>query len=112
MREIGKYFELKEKSIGPPKLYLGGHLSLVELDGVKAGAFSSSQYVRAAVQYAEDVIAKDKTKKWKIPNKAETPLCTSCRPELDVTPEVESLRSCLLAIPHWNTEMDYGAGES
>jgi hypothetical protein len=50
-KEIGKYFELKEKSIGPPKLYLGGHLNLVELDnGVKAWAFSSSQYVRAAVQ--------------------------------------------------------------
>jgi hypothetical protein len=46
-KEIGKYFELKEKSIGPPKLYLGGHLSLVELDnGVKAWAFSSPQYVR------------------------------------------------------------------
>jgi hypothetical protein len=23
-KEIGNYFELKEKSIGPPKLYLGG----------------------------------------------------------------------------------------
>jgi hypothetical protein len=46
-KEIGTYFELKEKSIGPPKLYLGGYLSLVELDnGVKAWAFSSPQYVR------------------------------------------------------------------
>jgi hypothetical protein len=46
-KEIGKYFELKEESIGPPKLYLGGYLSLVELDnGVKAWAFSSPQYVR------------------------------------------------------------------
>jgi len=24
--EIGKYFELKEESIGPPKIYLGGHV--------------------------------------------------------------------------------------
>jgi hypothetical protein len=55
-KEIGKYLELKDKSIGPPKLYLGGHLSLVELDnGVKAWAFSSSQYVRAAVQNEEDL---------------------------------------------------------
>jgi hypothetical protein len=38
-KEIGKYFELKEKSIGPPKLYLRGHLNLVELDnGVTAWA--------------------------------------------------------------------------
>jgi hypothetical protein len=86
-KEIGHYFELKEKSIGPPKLYLGGHLSLAELDnGVKAWAFSSSRYVRAAVQNVEDFIAKDETKRWKLPSKAETPLCTSYRPELDVTP--------------------------
>jgi len=25
-REIGKYFELKEESIGPPQLYLGGRM--------------------------------------------------------------------------------------
>jgi hypothetical protein len=54
-KEIGNYFELKEKSIGSPKLYLGGHLSLVELEnGVNAWAFSSSQYVGAAVQNVED----------------------------------------------------------
>ena len=35
--EIGKYFKLKEGSIGPPELYLGGHMRLVTLDnGVKA----------------------------------------------------------------------------
>jgi hypothetical protein len=81
-KEIGNYFELKEKSIGPPKLYLGGHLSLVELDnGVRTWASSSSQYV-------EDFIAKDETKRWKLPNTVETPLCTSYRPELDITPEL------------------------
>jgi hypothetical protein len=85
-KEIGKYFELKEKSIGSPKLYLGGHLSLVELDnGVKVWAFSSSQYMRAAVQNVEDFIAKDETNRWKLPNKAETLFCTSYRPELDIT---------------------------
>jgi hypothetical protein len=29
---IGKYFELKEESSGPPKLYLGGHMRRVELE--------------------------------------------------------------------------------
>jgi hypothetical protein len=43
--EIGKYFELKKESVGPPTLYLGGRLSKVELEnGVHAWAFSSSQY--------------------------------------------------------------------
>jgi hypothetical protein len=63
-KDIGKYFELKEKSVGPPKLFLEGPLSLVELDNeVKAWAFSSSQHVRAVVQNVEDFIAKDETKR-------------------------------------------------
>ena len=46
---IGRYFELKEPSIGPPKLYLGGHVRQLDLEnGAKAWAFSSSQYVQAA----------------------------------------------------------------
>ena len=41
--EIGKYFKLKEASIGPPKVYLGGKMRKVELEnGSKAWAFSSS----------------------------------------------------------------------
>ena len=48
---IGKYFELKKESIRPPKIYLTGHMRKVELQkGVKAWAFSSSQYVQAAMK--------------------------------------------------------------
>ena len=44
-QEIGKYFELKEESIGPPKIYLGGRVGKVHLEnGAKAWSFSSSQY--------------------------------------------------------------------
>jgi hypothetical protein len=44
--EIGRYFELKQESIGPPKIYLGGHVRKVQLgNGVWAWAFSSSQYI-------------------------------------------------------------------
>ena len=50
--ELGRYFQLKEESIGgPPKLYLGGHVRKGTLEnGVKAWAFSSSQYAQAAVK--------------------------------------------------------------
>ena len=42
-KEIGRYFELKKESIGPPSLYLGCHLRDVVLDtGVKAWVFGSS----------------------------------------------------------------------
>ena len=30
--QLGKYFELKEESIGPPKIYLGGKVSKVQLE--------------------------------------------------------------------------------
>ena len=45
-KELGRYFELKEESIGPPSTYLGGRVRKVELKtGVQCWAFSSSQYV-------------------------------------------------------------------
>ena len=57
--EIGKYFELKEDSIGPPKIYLGGHCRKVTLEnGVQAWAFGSSQYVKAAVENVRDFLNK------------------------------------------------------
>ena len=69
---IGRYFELKEPSIGPPKLYLGGHVRKLDLEnGAKAWAFSSSQYVQAAVANVKSYLeAQDK---WKLPKRAHTP---------------------------------------
>jgi hypothetical protein len=54
-------------------------------------------------------IAKDDSKRWKLPNKAETPLCTSYRPELDVTPELSpqeaSNYQSLIGILRWIVEL-------
>ena len=45
--EIGKYFYIKEGSVGPPSIYLGNKVSNVTLEnGKQAWAFSSSQYVQ------------------------------------------------------------------
>jgi hypothetical protein len=94
---IGKYFELKEESIGPPKLYLGGHMRLVELkNGAKAWAFSSSQYVQAAVKNAETYLEKTGGK---LPRKAETPTHTSYRPGV-------------LSVLNWSLALDSGTGTS
>ena len=52
--EVGRYFELREESIGPTGHYLGGKVRKVQLEnGVNAWAFSSSQYVQAAVKNVE-----------------------------------------------------------
>jgi hypothetical protein len=83
---IGKYFELKEESIGPPKLYLGGSMREVELEnGIKAWAFGSLQYVQEAIKNVERYLD---LQRGKLPSKAETPMQMSYRPELDVTPEL------------------------
>ena len=89
--EIGRYFELKESSIGPPKMYLGAGIRKVKLDnGMEAWAASSSQYVQAAVRNVEEYIEKSHHKQWKIPNKVETPMRSTYRPELDVSEELSS----------------------
>ena len=61
--EIGRYFELEEASIGPPKMYFGVGIRKVKLNnGLDAWAASSSQYVQAAVRNVEEYIEKSQDK--------------------------------------------------
>jgi Reverse transcriptase (RNA-dependent DNA polymerase) len=108
--EIGRYFELKEESIGPPKQYLGGHVRKVTLEnGVEAYGFSSSQYVQAAVKNVQEMLMKEENKRWKLPAKANTPTSTVYRPELDVTPELKpndaAYYQSLIGILRWIVEL-------
>ena len=89
--EIGKYFTMKPGSIGPPEIYLGGHMRKITLEnGAKAWGFSSSQYVQAAVKNIEECLAKTDRK---LPSKSLTPIQTSYRPEIDTTPELNATDS-------------------
>ena len=84
--ELGKYFGLKEKSIGPPKIYLGGKMRKVALDnGMEAWGFSSAQYIKNAVNNVEEKLNKDGKK---LPKRAPTPFAFDYRPEQDVSPEL------------------------
>lgn len=105
--ELGKYFELKEESIGPPKLYLGGKLSLVQLDsGMNAWGISSSQYVQAAVKNVEKHL---EGKNKQLPKRCETPMTTSYCQELDVSRELDSEEAVyymsLIGILIWMVEL-------
>ena len=105
--EIGKYFVVKPDSIGPPSLYLGGHVRLVTLEnGVKAWAFSSSQYVQAAVKNVETYL---KSRGSKLAATAKTPLPTSYRPEADLTPELNAADAAyyqsLIGVLRWMVEL-------
>ena len=108
--ELGLYFNLKEKSMGPPKIYLGGSVRKVKLEnGVECWAFGSSQYVQAAVKNVEEYLAKQVTERWKLPTKVETPLRTTYRPELDVSPELGSTEATyymsLIGVLRWIVEL-------
>ena len=106
--ELGKYFELKNESIGPPSQYLGAGMREVELEnGSKAWAASSSQYVKAAVANVKKWL--ETHGNWRLPTKSETPIQTSYRPEIDVTPELppeeSSYYQSLIGILRWIVEL-------
>ena len=108
--ELGRYFHLKEESIGPPTVYLGSRVRKVQLEnGVWAWSFSLSQYVQSAIKNVEEYVGKSKNSHLKIPSKAETPLTTSYRPELDVSPELTPRDSAyyqsLIGILRWIVEL-------
>jgi hypothetical protein len=105
--EIGRYFELKEASIGPPKIYLGGRMRQVILDnGMKVWGISLSQYVQSAVNNVEKYL---KEKGQCLPKKADTPMRTSYCPMLDVSAKLDaeegSYYMSLIGILRWMVEL-------
>ena len=106
--ELGKYFSMKESSIGPPNIYLGGNVRKVQLEnGVSAWSFSSRKYVQAAVKNVEKYL--EETGGPKLMGRANTPISTSYRPELDTSPELNPSRAAyymsLIGILRWMVEL-------
>ena len=80
---IGKYFNIKENSIGPPDVYLGGKMRRVKLENSsKAWAFSSSQYVVEAVINVEAYLSR---KEKNLNAKSGVPISIGYRPEIEAT---------------------------
>ena len=105
-QEIGKHFELKQESMGPPKTHSGSKARKVQLEnGSLAWAFSSAQCVKAAVDNVKEYCQKQN---WTLP-RARTPITTVCRPELDVSPELTSVDAAhcqsLIGILRWTVEL-------
>jgi hypothetical protein len=105
--DIGKYFILKESSIGPSDIYLGGNVRKLNLaNGSTAWSFSSSQYVQAAVNNVEAHLKKIMQK---IPNKANAPLKTDYWPEVDLSAELEPIDAAcyqsIIGILQWIVEL-------
>ena len=108
--DLGRYFELKDESIGPPDHYIGGKVRKVELENVvNAWASSSSQYVQTAVKNVEAYLDSQDSKRWKMPSKADTPLTTTYRAELDVSRQLNvadaAYYQSLIGILRWIVEL-------
>ena len=106
---LGRYFELKESSIGLPKIYLGRHVRKVQLDnGFNAWVFSSSQYEQAAVKNIESYLEKEYDGR-KLKRKANAPFITGYDPELDLSPELNSTKAqyyqALIGVLQWMVEI-------
>ena len=88
LMKLNKYFKLKPDSIHPPDDYLGTKIKMTTLpNGKKAWGQSSSHYVREAVKNLEEWMSKEG---YHFSKKAETPMSSSYRPELDVTAELDA----------------------
>ena len=108
IRNVGRYFELKESSVGPPKMYLGGSIRKVELEnGASAWGMNSSKYCGAAVANVRRYL--ENHNKYVFPKSCNTPLSTSYRPELDATPGLDPAMSSyymsLIGILRWLVEL-------
>ena len=100
-------WELKEESIGPPRIYLGGAMRKVELENrTKCWTFGSAQYVKSAVQNVEMHLQKSGRA---LPARAPTPLSNGYCPELDVSEELQpdeaAYYQSLIGILRWMVEL-------
>jgi hypothetical protein len=88
LMKLNKYFKLKPDSIHPPDDYLGTKIKKTTLpNGTTAWGQSSSHYVRRAVQNLEDWMANEGIK---LPKRAPSPMVSTYKPELDVSPELDA----------------------
>ena len=106
---------MKEGSIGPPKIYLGGTCLKQNVNGIDCLAFSSSQYVQGACENVrkylselnKDVQPNDQT--YFLPKKANAPFKNDYRPEIDVSdelsPEFAAYYQSLIGILRWMVEL-------
>ena len=104
---IGKYFQMQPKSVSPLDLYLGGKVTKLKLpNGVDAWAFSSSQYVQAAVKNVDQSLEK---RGMKLKKGVKAPFTTNYRPEIDGSDELDdegaTYYQSLIGILRWIVEL-------
>ena len=105
--KLGKYFPSKPESVGPPKLYLAGKLSKLELpNGVVPWTISTSKYIKQALNNLESILT---THVLKLRKNTNSPLPGNYRPECASTPECgpenATLYASLIGMLQWLVEL-------
>jgi hypothetical protein len=108
--ELGSRFTIKPKSIGSPTQYLGNKVSEVTLEnGTKCWSFSSSQYVQNAISNVEKYLH---SREQKLPMRCKSPWTANYRPEIDISPELNSTEAAyyqsLIGVLRWIVELGRG----
>ncbi len=90
MVQIKELYHLKDESVGPPSRYLGANVSKFQLrSGLECWSASARDYIKSAVHNIEEVLAQDPIPS-KLKNRVNCPLPISYRPEVDVSPLLDS----------------------
>jgi hypothetical protein len=93
--KLVEYFKMKGGSIQVPTLYLGAKLKKTVLpNGVVAWGMSSSKYVQSVVQNVQEYLASP-PKDHQLQKKASGRFAGGYKPELDESPELDSIRANL-----------------
>ena len=114
--KIGKYFLLKEASIGEPDVYLRGKVRRVELEsGEMCWAFGLSQYVGEACWSVRNHLKEKNSDAYVqectyfMPKKAPTPMLNKYCPKIDISPELNvtdaAYYQSLIGILRWMVEL-------
>jgi hypothetical protein len=109
METINNFYELKEPAAAP-ETYLGAQIYLHALaDGTSAWAMSSEKYVSNAVKTVETLLETEDKPRYHLKTTAKVPFPTTYRPELDVSPELDtrglSRYRQLIGILRWAVEI-------
>ena len=106
MEEISEVLRFKRDKMEPPDIYLGARLEEKELNGRKMWAMSCTDYIKTAVQIAEKGAQK---RGLNLPNRVDTPMMSNYYPELDGTPELDSMDITffqeLIGMLRWSIEI-------
>jgi hypothetical protein len=110
MDVLAKTYRLKEGSAGEPQTYLGAQIkkhTLQDNPSKQVWAMSAEKYIKEAIRNVENNLAKTGRKS---PNNVPTPLTSSYRPELDVSPELNAEQfhtyQQLVVILRWMVELE------